>query len=170
MSNHDAPVCAPVSPANSAGLTLQQLLQYRLGLVLGLDERNQFVVLHEEYPGIHGPYLCDARESTSSIRFSVHRQAHCHAGKQAGAALMADHSANAGITVIPSAHGDDAPPHGRPGRRATRAGGAEGRSMQQVAVAALDDYLLRAEDDELTDRLTAQGAERFADLLRRLGE
>ena len=42
--------------------------------------------------------------------------------------------------------------------------------MQQVAVAALDDYLLRAEDDELTDRLTTQGAERFADLLRRLGE
>ena len=46
----------------------------------------------------------------------------------------------------------------------------EGRSMQQVAVAALDDYLLRAEDDELTDRLTAGGAERFTDLLRRLGE
>jgi plasmid stability protein len=46
----------------------------------------------------------------------------------------------------------------------------EGRSMQQVAVAALDDYLLRAEDDELTDRLTAHGAERFAELLRRLGE
>jgi predicted transcriptional regulator len=46
----------------------------------------------------------------------------------------------------------------------------EGRSMQQVARAALDDYLLRAQDDELTDRLTAQGAERFADLLRRLGE
>ena len=46
----------------------------------------------------------------------------------------------------------------------------EGRSMQQVAVSALDDYLLRAEDDELTDRLAAQGAERFADLLRRLGE
>ncbi len=42
--------------------------------------------------------------------------------------------------------------------------------MQQVAVAALDDYLLRAEDDELTDRLTAQGADRFADLLRRLGK
>ena len=42
--------------------------------------------------------------------------------------------------------------------------------MQQVAVAALDDYLLRAEDDELTDRLTAQGARRFAELLRRLGE
>ena len=46
----------------------------------------------------------------------------------------------------------------------------EGRSMQQVAVAALDDYLLRAEDDELTDRLATQGADRFADLLRRLGE
>jgi plasmid stability protein len=46
----------------------------------------------------------------------------------------------------------------------------EGRSMQQVARAALDDYLLRAHDDELTDRLASQGAERFADLLRRLGE
>jgi plasmid stability protein len=46
----------------------------------------------------------------------------------------------------------------------------EGRSMQQVARAALDDYLLRAEDDELTDRLTEQGARRFAELLRRLGE
>jgi plasmid stability protein len=51
-------------------------------------------------------------------------------------------------------------------RRAT----SEGRSMQQVALAALDDYLLRAEDDELTDRLAARGAERYADLLRRLGE
>ena len=46
----------------------------------------------------------------------------------------------------------------------------EGRSMQQVAVAALDDYLLRAQDDELTDRLAQRGAERFSDLLRRLGE
>jgi plasmid stability protein len=46
----------------------------------------------------------------------------------------------------------------------------EGRSMQQVAIAAVDDYLLRAEDDELTDRLAAQGAQRFAELLRRLGE
>jgi len=46
----------------------------------------------------------------------------------------------------------------------------EGRSMQQVARAALDEYLLRAEDDELTDRLAEQGAQRFADLLRRLGE
>jgi plasmid stability protein len=46
----------------------------------------------------------------------------------------------------------------------------EGRSMQQVARAALDDYLRRTEDDELTDRLTEQGARRFAELLRRLGE
>jgi plasmid stability protein len=46
----------------------------------------------------------------------------------------------------------------------------EGRSMQQVARAALDEYLLRANDDELTDRLAAQGAARFAELLRRLGE
>lgn len=46
----------------------------------------------------------------------------------------------------------------------------EGRSMQQVALAALDEYLLRAEDDELTDRLAEQGAQRFAELLRRLGE
>jgi hypothetical protein len=46
----------------------------------------------------------------------------------------------------------------------------EGRSMQQVALGAVDDYLLRAEDDELTERLAERGAERFADLLRRLGE
>jgi hypothetical protein len=46
----------------------------------------------------------------------------------------------------------------------------EGRSMQQVALAAVDEYLLRAEDDELTDRLAERGAERFAELLRRLGE
>jgi predicted transcriptional regulator len=46
----------------------------------------------------------------------------------------------------------------------------EGRSMQQVALGALDDYLLRAEDDELTDRLAGEGAARFAELLRRLGE
>ena len=42
--------------------------------------------------------------------------------------------------------------------------------MQQVAVSAIDQYLLRAEDDERTDLLTARGAERFAELLRRLGE
>jgi plasmid stability protein len=46
----------------------------------------------------------------------------------------------------------------------------EGRSMQQVALSALDDYLLRTEDDEQTDRLAAHGAQRFAELLRRLGE
>ena len=46
----------------------------------------------------------------------------------------------------------------------------EGRSMQQVALSAVDDYLARAEDDELTDRLAERGAERFAELLRRLGE
>jgi len=51
-------------------------------------------------------------------------------------------------------------------RRAER----EGRSMQQVALTALDDYLVRAVDDELTQRLAGQGAERFAELLRRLGE
>jgi predicted transcriptional regulator len=46
----------------------------------------------------------------------------------------------------------------------------EGRSMQQVALSAVDDYLGRAADDELTDRLAERGAERFAELLRRLGE
>jgi hypothetical protein len=51
-------------------------------------------------------------------------------------------------------------------RRAER----EGRSMQQVALSAVDDYIERAEDDELTDRLAERGAERFAELLRRLGE
>ncbi len=42
--------------------------------------------------------------------------------------------------------------------------------MQQAARAAIDEYLLRLEDDELTDRLTQQGAHRFSELLRRLGE
>jgi hypothetical protein len=42
--------------------------------------------------------------------------------------------------------------------------------MQQVVVAALDEYLRRAPDDELTNRLAGRGAARFADLLRRLGE
>ncbi|TQS46506.1 ribbon-helix-helix protein, CopG family [Cryptosporangium phraense] len=46
----------------------------------------------------------------------------------------------------------------------------EGRSMEQVASAAINDYLMRADDDALTEQLAAQGAERFADLLRRLGE
>jgi plasmid stability protein len=48
--------------------------------------------------------------------------------------------------------------------------GREGRSMQQVVRSALDEYLLRAEDDEQTDRLAEHGAQRFAELLRRLGE
>jgi predicted transcriptional regulator len=51
-------------------------------------------------------------------------------------------------------------------RRAER----EGRSMQQVALNALEDYLLRAEDDERTYRLAEHGARRYAELLRRLGE
>jgi hypothetical protein len=46
----------------------------------------------------------------------------------------------------------------------------EGRSMQQVALAALHDYLVRTEDDELTERLAERGAQRYAELLRRLGE
>jgi predicted transcriptional regulator len=46
----------------------------------------------------------------------------------------------------------------------------EGRSMRQVVLTALDEYLMRVEDDELTDRLAERGAERFAELLRRLGE
>jgi hypothetical protein len=46
----------------------------------------------------------------------------------------------------------------------------EGRSMQQVALSAVDEYLLRAEDDELTDALARRGAARFDELLRRLGE
>jgi hypothetical protein len=46
----------------------------------------------------------------------------------------------------------------------------EGRSMQQVALSALDEYLLRAEDDEQTNRLAERGAQRYAELLRRLGE
>ena len=48
--------------------------------------------------------------------------------------------------------------------------GREGRSMQQIARSALDDYLLGAEDDERTDALARRGAERFQELLRRLGE
>ena len=46
----------------------------------------------------------------------------------------------------------------------------EGRSMQQVALSALDDYLVRSEDDELTEHHAERGAKRFAELLRRLGE
>ncbi|MBX6385976.1 MAG: ribbon-helix-helix protein, CopG family [Microbispora sp.] len=46
----------------------------------------------------------------------------------------------------------------------------EGRSMQQIALRAIDDYLARVADDEYTEMLAEKGAARFADLLRRLGE
>jgi hypothetical protein len=42
--------------------------------------------------------------------------------------------------------------------------------MQQVALTAIDDYLFRVHDDELTDHIAEHGARRFAELLRRLGE
>ena len=42
--------------------------------------------------------------------------------------------------------------------------------MQQVALAALADYLARAEEHESTEHLAERGAQRFAKLLRRLGE
>jgi hypothetical protein len=42
--------------------------------------------------------------------------------------------------------------------------------MQEIALAALDESLLRAEEDERTDRLAERGAERYAEFLRRLGE
>jgi predicted transcriptional regulator len=47
---------------------------------------------------------------------------------------------------------------------------AEGRSMHQVVTAAVEEYLVRRADDELTLRLAEDGAERFATLLARLGE
>jgi predicted DNA-binding protein len=46
----------------------------------------------------------------------------------------------------------------------------EGRSMQQVALHAIDKYLAEVADDEFTEALALKGAERFRDLLRRLGE
>ncbi len=46
----------------------------------------------------------------------------------------------------------------------------DGRSMQQVALEAVDDYLARTGDDELTERIAVHGSKRFAELLRRLGE
>jgi hypothetical protein len=55
-------------------------------------------------------------------------------------------------------------------RRCARVPKRKAAACNRVARAALDDYLLRTRDDELTDRLAAQGAQRFADLLRRLGE
>ncbi|MEE8603636.1 CopG family transcriptional regulator [Euzebya tangerina] len=46
----------------------------------------------------------------------------------------------------------------------------EGRSMHQVVTAAVEEYLMRRADGELTLRLAEEGAERFAALLARLGE
>jgi hypothetical protein len=46
----------------------------------------------------------------------------------------------------------------------------DGRSMHQVALSALDEYLLRAEDDEHAELLAERGARRYAELLRRLRE
>jgi hypothetical protein len=45
----------------------------------------------------------------------------------------------------------------------------EGRSMQQVISAAVEEYLVRRADDEETSDLARHGAERFAALLERLG-
>ncbi len=42
--------------------------------------------------------------------------------------------------------------------------------MQQVVLAAVDEYLVRVADDERTAALAAEGAERYRALLDRLGE
>lgn len=42
--------------------------------------------------------------------------------------------------------------------------------MHQVVSAAVDEYLLRRADDEETTHLAGEGAQRFAELLARLGE
>jgi uncharacterized protein (DUF1778 family) len=47
---------------------------------------------------------------------------------------------------------------------------AEGRSMQQLVLAAVDEYLIRMADDERTAALAAEGAARYRALLDRLGE
>lgn len=46
----------------------------------------------------------------------------------------------------------------------------EGRSMQEVARAALRDYIDRASRRELLDRVLDQELPRYAEALRRLGE
>lgn len=46
----------------------------------------------------------------------------------------------------------------------------EGRSMQQVAKAAIEEYMARHSDDDLTLQLAREEAERFSEVLRRLGE
>jgi hypothetical protein len=42
--------------------------------------------------------------------------------------------------------------------------------MHEVVRTALDAYLLRTDDDEVTNRVADKGARRYAELLRRLGE
>jgi hypothetical protein len=50
-----------------------------------------------------------------------------------------------------------------------RRAGKDGRTIEDVALAALDEYLLRAEDD-VTEGVSDDSTERFSDVLRRLGE
>lgn len=45
----------------------------------------------------------------------------------------------------------------------------EGRSMQQIISAAVEEYVMRRADDEMTGDLAREGAARFAELLERLG-
>jgi predicted transcriptional regulator len=47
---------------------------------------------------------------------------------------------------------------------------AEGRSMQQVVLAAIDEYLARHAADEEVRRLGAKSRERWRTVLDRLGE
>ncbi|HEX6025912.1 MAG TPA: hypothetical protein VFZ00_28225 [Solirubrobacter sp.] len=44
------------------------------------------------------------------------------------------------------------------------------RRLRRCALASPPSTTISYEDDELTDRLAERGAERFAELLRRLGE
>jgi hypothetical protein len=50
-----------------------------------------------------------------------------------------------------------------------RRAGKDGRTIEDVALAALDEYLLRTEDD-VTEGVSDDSTERFSDVLRRLGE
>lgn len=47
---------------------------------------------------------------------------------------------------------------------------AENRSMHQVVIAAVEEYLTRAADNDETSDLAAEGAARYRALLDRLGE
>lgn len=46
----------------------------------------------------------------------------------------------------------------------------EGRSMQQVVLDAVEEYLVRRADDEATAAIAREGAERYRALLDRLGQ